>query len=82
MKYIEDNVPNTGVESKIKGMGVCKKLFVFGTVYRFIAPVAVTPIASWLGEKLVAGKKKAAAKPQDNKPAKTEQKPEENKKAA
>ena len=62
---------------------ICKKLFVFGTVYRFIAPVAVTPIASWLGEKLVAGKKKAAAaKTQDNKPAKTEQKPEENKKAA
>lgn len=83
LKYIEDNVPNTGVESKIRGMGVCKKLFVFGTVYRFIAPVAVTPIASWLGEKLVAGKKKAAAaKTQDNKPAKTEQKPEENKKAA
>ncbi len=81
LKYIEDNVPNTGVESKIRGMGVCKKLFVFGTVYRFIAPVAVTPIASWLGEKLMA-KKKGTDKAQNDTPAKQEQKPEENKKVA
>lgn len=82
LKYIEDNVPNTGIESKIKGMGVCKKLFVFGTVYRFIAPVAVTPVASWLGEKLMANKKKGTNKAQNDTPAKPEQKPEENKKVA
>lgn len=72
LKYIEDNVPNTGVETKIKGMGVCKKLFVFGTVYRFIAPVAVTPIASKLGELLVSGKKKEASNAQSQTEDKTE----------
>lgn len=71
LKYIEDNVPNTGIEAKIRGMGVLKKLMVFGTVYRFLSPVAVTPLASMLGNKLTA--KKTAAK---------EVQPEQDKQAA
>lgn len=52
LKYIEENVPNTGIESKIRGMGVLKKLLIFGTVYRFLSPVAVTPLASMMGNRL------------------------------
>lgn len=44
--------------AKVNGMGILKKLVVFGTVYRFISPVAVTPIANWVGNKL-AEKNKA-----------------------
>lgn len=64
LKYIEDNVPNTGIESKIKGMGVLKKLLVFGTVYRFLSPVAVTPLASMLGNYLSAKTTKKTDKSQ------------------
>ncbi len=58
LKYVEDNLQNTSLETKIKGMGVLKKLIVFGTVYRFIAPVAVTPFATMIGNKLASGNKK------------------------
>ena len=37
-------------------MGVLKKLAVFGTVYRFIGPVAVTPFANMIGNKLAEAK--------------------------
>jgi len=30
-----------------------KKIMVFGTVYRFLGPVAVTPIANWIGNNLL-----------------------------
>ncbi len=56
LNYIEENLPNTTLESKLRGMGVLKKLIVFGTVYRFLAPVAVTPFATWVGNKLAAQK--------------------------
>lgn len=58
LKYVEDNLQNTSLETKIKGMGVLKKLIVFGTVYRFIAPVAVTPFATMIGNKLASSKNK------------------------
>lgn len=38
---------------ELKGMGVLKKLLVFGTIYRFLSPVAVTPIANWIGNKFI-----------------------------
>jgi len=47
----------------IRGMGVLKKLAVFGTVYRFLGPVAVTPLANYVGGILAkhnANTKKAA----------------------
>ena len=79
LQYIEDNVPNTGIEAKIRGMGVLKKLLVFGTVYRFISPVAVTPLASWVSNKYFAKPKKTA---EENKPQVQNSKPEENKKVS
>ncbi len=77
LSYIEDHVPNTGIESKIRGMGVLKKLLVFGTVYRFLSPVAVTPLASMIGNWMISSsknKEKAAQTEkteQDNKTVKT-----------
>jgi len=68
LKYIEDNVPNTGIETKIRGMGVLKKLIVFGTVYRFLSPVAVTPFASMFGNYLSARSKKNNDKTQAKEP--------------
>lgn len=56
LKYIEDNLPNTGLESRLRGMGVLKKLIIFGSIYRFIVPVAVTPFANKIGNKLVKKK--------------------------
>lgn len=52
LKYIEDNLPDPGLESRLKGMGVLKKLIIFGSIYRFIVPVAVTPFANKLGERI------------------------------
>jgi len=57
LKYIEDNLDNAALEKKIRGMGVLKKLIIFGMVYRFLSPVAVTPFANMIGNKLAEVKK-------------------------
>lgn len=62
LKYVEDNIPNTSLEKRLRGMNVLKKLVVFGTVYRFLAPVLVTPIANSLGERYIKKKQEKAAK--------------------
>jgi len=89
LKYIEENAPNTGMEKEIYGMGVFKKLLVFGTVYRFLSPVAVTPLASKIGDWLAENKKQKAEKTAEatasgNTSPKTQdgKKPEETKQAA
>ena len=56
LKYVEDNLENASLEAKLRGMGVLKKLIIFGTVYRFISPVAVTPLANAIGNKLTEKK--------------------------
>ena len=52
-KYINENCPDKILENRIYGMGIFRKLLVFGTIYRFISPVAVTPIANWIGNKFI-----------------------------
>lgn len=52
LEYVTKELKNQDLEVKLNGMGVLKKLLVFGTVYRFLAPVAVTPFATWVGNKL------------------------------
>jgi hypothetical protein len=59
--YIEERMPDDKLEGHIKGMGILKKLIVFGTIYRFVSPVLVTPIATWIGNNL-CNKKKPEAK--------------------
>lgn len=60
LKYVEDHCPDALLETKLRGMGVLKKLVVFGTVYRFLAPVLVTPFANVIGDKLVSHNNKKA----------------------
>jgi hypothetical protein len=55
--YIEEHMPDDKLEGHIKGMGILKKLIVFGTIYRFVSPVLVTPIATWIGNNLCNSKK-------------------------
>ena len=69
LKYIEDNCSNSMLETKLRGMGVLKKLVVFGTVYRFLAPVLVTPFANIIGDKLVSHKNNKKADDQAKKAA-------------
>ena len=56
LSYLNENLPGSQIISKVRGMGVLKKLAVFGTVYRFIGPVAVTPFANMIGNKLAEAK--------------------------
>lgn len=71
LKYVEENIPNTSLEKRLRGMGVLKKLVVFGTVYRFIAPVAVTPLATWVSNKFIHKKDKTVnTKASVNQPSK------------
>lgn len=44
-------VPN--VEKQVKGIGRAKSIMVIDTIYRFIAPVIVTPLANYIGNKLI-----------------------------
>lgn len=60
LDYVTKNIKDSDLEARLKGMSVLKKLVVFGTVYRFVAPVAVTPFASWIGNKIVAKKNEKA----------------------
>lgn len=56
LKYISKNVKNAALESDLKGLDVMKSLVIFGTIYRFISPVAVTPLANMIGDKFFAKK--------------------------
>lgn len=52
----------------VKGVGVAGKIIIFDTIYRFIAPVFVTPLANHIGNKVNENKeaKLAAAQKQTN----------------
>ncbi len=49
------------LSTRIKGMGLLRTMLVFGFVYRFFVPVAVTKPANWLCEKYLANKKAKSA---------------------
>ena len=50
------------LHSKIKGMGPLRSMIVFGFVYRFFVPVAVTKPANKLCDMYLAKKKEMQAK--------------------
>lgn len=56
------NEHNALVGKQSQGISNAKGIIVIDTVYRFIAPVLVTPLANWAGNKLIENhqKKKAA----------------------
>lgn len=56
LKYVTKKVKNAALETDLKGLDVLKSLVVFGTIYRFVSPVAVTPIANWVGDKFFSSK--------------------------
>ena len=45
------------LSKKITGMGLLKSMIIFGTVYRFLVPVLVTPIANKIGEHMIEQRK-------------------------
>ena len=56
-KYLTDEKDIKHFNSQIAGMGVLKSMLIFALVYRYIVPVAVTPFANKIGDKLIARKK-------------------------
>ena len=54
------------LNKRLTGMDIAKKLFIFATVYRYLAPVIVTPIANRLGEKYLNYKKAKEAEQMKN----------------
>ena len=56
--YLEEGVKNGDLAKKLKGLDVLKSLIIFGSVYRFFGPVAVTPVATWIGNMITGANKK------------------------
>ncbi len=53
------NLPNNLLEKRFKGFGIAQKLLTFSLMYRYVAPVLVTPIASKIGKALNSNEPKA-----------------------
>ena len=51
-KYKTLNKGGINLEKQAKGIDIAKKLIIFDTMYRFIAPVLVTPLANHIGNKM------------------------------
>ena len=60
--YASDYLHDKKLVNRLKGMDIAKKLLIFTLIYRYVVPVAVTPIANTLGEKYLAHKKEKEAK--------------------
>ena len=65
-KFREANQGSEKLATRMKGFNTAKSLLIFAVMYRYVAPVLVTPLASKIGN-LINGKddkaKKAAQKP-------------------
>ena len=61
-----DELKMEALNKRLTGMDIAKKLFIFATVYRYLAPVIVTPIANRLGEKYLNYKKAKEAEQMKN----------------
>lgn len=51
-KYVAVNATNKSIGKLVAGIKSAQSLIVFGTIYRFIAPVLITPIANAIGNKV------------------------------
>ena len=60
--YVEEGLKNENLAGKLRGLDVLKSLIIFGSVYRFFGPVAVTPVATWIGNHLTGASKKTTPK--------------------
>lgn len=61
--FVHNTCPDKILENRLYGMNIFRKLLVFGMIYRFITPVAVTPAANWFGNKFIYKNKKEDVKP-------------------
>ena len=59
-KYKILNKGGINLEKQAKGIDIAKKLIIFDTMYRFIAPVLVTPLANHIGNKIQEKKNSTA----------------------
>ena len=74
-KFRNANINHHNLEKRMHGFGVAQKLLTFSLMYRYVAPVIVTPIASKIG-KALNSKETAQPKPKMNltlQPSKTRQ---------
>ncbi len=55
--YANDYLKDKKLVARLKGMDIAKTLLICTLIYRYLVPVAVTPIANKLGEKFLAHKK-------------------------
>ena len=60
-KFIEYNQGNKNLGTRINGFKVASGLLVFAMMYRYISPVLVTPVASWISKKVGEHKEAKAA---------------------
>lgn len=51
-KFKKINVHEAKLDKYLAGISIAKSMMIFDMVYRFIAPVAVTPLANMIGNKL------------------------------
>ena len=58
-KFIELKNANKVLNNKMTGIRFLGPFVIFTTIYRFVGPVFVTPIANWLSEKIQPHKKDA-----------------------
>ncbi len=76
MHYVDKGLKDADLAGKLKGLDVLKSLIIFGSVYRFLGPVAVTPVANWIGDKLFGNtgkdKQAEAVKAQNQQKAETD----------
>lgn len=68
-KFKKINAKDPNLKSYVKGISKGKSIIIIGTVYRFLAPVAVTPIANYIGNKIIENNKKVKEQKQLNKTA-------------
>lgn len=51
-RFIAVNATNKKIGKYVDGIKCAQSMIIFGTIYRFIAPVVMTPIANHIGNKL------------------------------
>ena len=68
-KYETINAKDPNIAQLSKGLKIAKATITIDMVYRFLAPVAVTPIANHIGNKIIENNKKTKEQKQLNKTA-------------
>ncbi|MCM1265464.1 MAG: hypothetical protein NC200_04620 [Candidatus Gastranaerophilales bacterium] len=60
-KFREANQGNANLSKRMKGFNIAKQLLIFSIMYRYVAPVIVTPVASKIGKFVEHRKERKAA---------------------